>query len=135
MKRESDQTLARARAWAYIVVAKATVIVSVQLRPVVVFSGSAWAFMICPSELEGEHSIAHCDLFANYLASKINCIHSQLDAGIQRESLDICEYLSCPILWDCFWVMQLEALDRIFGEVQATTFVLNSCPSRLIKAG
>lgn len=85
-------------------------------------------------EVEGEHSVACFDLFANYFAGKIDHIHSELDA----RSLDVQEHPSSPILWDCFKIMQPQDVGTILGGLRLTTCQLDPCPSWLItgaKAG
>lgn len=43
-----------------------------------------WSHMV-----EGQHSVARCDLFANYFASKSDCIYSELDSGLNVQNLDV----------------------------------------------
>lgn len=83
-------------------------------------------------EVKGEHSVVHCDLFANYLSGKINCICSKLDARLIIQSLDVQEYPS--YFMGLLQIMQPEDVDRIVGGLRPTACQLNPCPPWLIKA-
>lgn len=52
--------------------------------------------------VKGEHSIAHCDMFPSNFAGKIDLIHSELDAGLNIQDLEVLGYLPYPVLWAGF---------------------------------
>lgn len=95
---------------------------------------SCMGFTSGPSEVEGKHSTALCDLFANYFTGKTDCICVELDIRCQGQNLHSTQDSSCPVLCDCFQVMQPEDVDKILGGVKSTTCMLDPCPSWLIKA-
>lgn len=62
------------------------------------FPNSTGALQSGPLEVEEEHSVARCDLFANYFAGKIDHICSELNDGLIAQSLDV---LECRIFSYC----------------------------------
>lgn len=66
----------------------ATIIASLHLIPWA-FSNSTRILTIWLLEVEGEHSVAHCDWLANYFTGKIDSIRLELDTGLIIQSLDV----------------------------------------------
>lgn len=72
--------------------------------------------------------MACCDLFANYFSGAINCINSELDAGLHVQNLDVLAHLSCRIVWDSFSAcMVLGCRDRILQSVKPRNCLLDPC--------
>lgn len=107
------RTHARVHALAIAVAKKShfsTLTSSVQVCSVVLFHLVERILQSGPLGVEGEHPVAHCDLFAN----KTDCIPMELDAGLQLQSLDLQDSVTCClVLWDCFQFMQPKDLDRM----------------------
>lgn len=85
--------------------------------------------------------VACCNQFAILFANKINCIWVDLDSGLAPQNLDAPGSLSSLLLWDLssfvlwdeFPLVSTEDVDWIVGRIRSTMFILDSCPSRLIK--
>lgn len=61
--------------------------------------------------------VAYCDIFANFFADKITCIHHDLDATV-TVSEDLPLASACPGLQDSFQLVQPEDVDRLLWSVR-----------------
>lgn len=97
--------------------------------------GGGWGLLQSgPMVVEGVHSVAHCDSFANYFTGIIDCIRSDLDGKLNVQNLDVLACPSCPVLRDCFRLVQSKDADRILQHVRPMSCLLNPCLSWLIKS-
>ncbi|XP_061449798.1 uncharacterized protein LOC133369018 [Rhineura floridana] len=83
-------------------------------------------------------STARCNEFARHFQDKIMNIRRDLDSNIVAvDPNEVSRAQSCPVLLDEFQLVQLvqlEDVDKVLGQVRATTSALDPCPSWLIKA-
>uniref|UniRef100_A0A803SN06 Reverse transcriptase domain-containing protein n=1 Tax=Anolis carolinensis TaxID=28377 RepID=A0A803SN06_ANOCA len=80
-----------------------------------------------------DNSAARCEAFARFFADKVALIRSGFDTILTAVSEDVTRAPACPILMDSFQLVQPEDVDKVLGEVRATTCILDPCPSWLIK--
>lgn len=71
--------------------------------------------------------MACCDAFKEYFASKINCIHLELDSELVMQNWTEQRCPSGLILLEVFHFVQSEDMNRILGKVR------QNCPLGLIK--
>ena len=77
---------------------------------------------------------ARCNEFTRHFHNKTFCIRQDLDSSvIAGESSEVSRAQSSPVILDEFQLVQLEDVDKVLGQVCATTSVLDPCPSWLIK--
>lgn len=112
----------------------ANVIVSARSRQTGLFSEVQGFLQSVPMMVEGEYSVVRCDAFTNYFAGKIDHVHSELNAGLTIQNLEMQERRPCPVLWDRFQFIQSEDVGRILQSMRPTTCSLNRCPSWLLKS-
>uniref|UniRef100_A0A803THC7 Reverse transcriptase domain-containing protein n=1 Tax=Anolis carolinensis TaxID=28377 RepID=A0A803THC7_ANOCA len=76
---------------------------------------------------------AHCEAFAQFFTDKVALICSGFDTILTAISKDVARAPACPILMDSFQLVQPEDVDKVLGEVRATTCILDPCPSWLVR--
>uniref|UniRef100_A0A803TL80 Reverse transcriptase domain-containing protein n=1 Tax=Anolis carolinensis TaxID=28377 RepID=A0A803TL80_ANOCA len=76
---------------------------------------------------------ARCEAFARFFADKVALIRSGFDTILTAASEDVTRAPACPILMDSFQLVELEDVDKVLGEVRATTCILDPCPSWLVR--
>ncbi|XP_061463050.1 uncharacterized protein LOC133375459 [Rhineura floridana] len=78
--------------------------------------------------------VARCNEFAEHFQHKILCIRRDLDSHFMTVSPnEVSGAQSSHVLLDEFQSVQFEDVDKVLGQVRATTSVLDPCPSWLIK--
>uniref|UniRef100_A0A803TP95 Reverse transcriptase domain-containing protein n=1 Tax=Anolis carolinensis TaxID=28377 RepID=A0A803TP95_ANOCA len=80
-----------------------------------------------------DNSAARCEAFARFFADKVALICSGFDTILTAVSEDVTSAPACPILMDLFQLVQPEDVDKVLGEVRATTCILDPCPSWLVR--
>ncbi|XP_062835007.1 uncharacterized protein LOC134298508 [Anolis carolinensis] len=80
-----------------------------------------------------DNSAARCEVFARFFADKVALIRSGFDTILTAASEDVTRAPACPILMDSFQLVELEDVDKVLGEVRATTCILDPCPSWLVR--
>uniref|UniRef100_A0A803TBI4 Reverse transcriptase domain-containing protein n=1 Tax=Anolis carolinensis TaxID=28377 RepID=A0A803TBI4_ANOCA len=91
--------------------------------------------MLTPTNQGGspDNSAACCEAFARFFADKVALILSDFDTILTAVSEDVTRAPACPVLIDSFQLVELEDVDKIFGEARPTTCVLDPCPSWLVR--
>lgn len=68
-------------------------------------------------KLDSDHTKAHCDQFATYIADKIVQICSGLDAAGDACVDDVTLSCACPIYMSTFHLVDPEDMDKIPGQM------------------
>ncbi|XP_062839868.1 uncharacterized protein LOC134299860 [Anolis carolinensis] len=80
-----------------------------------------------------DNSASRCEAFAQFLADKVALICSDFDAILTAVSEDVTRAPACPVLMGSFQLVELKDVDKVLGEVRATTCILDPCPSWLMR--
>uniref|UniRef100_R4GD80 Reverse transcriptase domain-containing protein n=1 Tax=Anolis carolinensis TaxID=28377 RepID=R4GD80_ANOCA len=91
--------------------------------------------LLYPAPVDGipDDSAACCEAFARFFADKVTSICSGFDTILTAVSGDVTRAPACSILMDSFQSVLLEDVDKVLGEVRATTCILDPCPSWLVR--